>query len=117
MSLKVEARTEGQVKVISIKGTLDSSNLGQVRALLVEIREKTAKPLVVADLAELDFISSMGWAMFVNFAVELKKLGGSLKMSGMSDRIERLFWLMGVNAQVENFKDLKDALKSFYPGN
>jgi anti-sigma B factor antagonist len=111
--LKVEARKEGPVHILSINGTIDSSNMSQVKSLLVDIREKEAKPAVVADIKGLDFISSMGWGMFINFAVEFKKSGGGMKMSGMNDRLERLFWLMGVDSQVENFKELKDAVNSF----
>ena len=113
MPLKVDSRKEGPVHVLVVNGTIDSSNMSQVKSLLIDIREKEAKPMVAADIAGLDFISSMGWGMFINFAVEFKTAGGGMKLAGMNERLERLFWLMGVDSQVENFKELKDALKSF----
>jgi anti-sigma B factor antagonist len=113
MPLQVDTRTEAGIKMIRTAGTLDSSNMNQVKAILIEIREAPDAPRVVMDLAPLDFISSMGWAMFVNFAIEFKKRGGGLKFAGMNDRMERLYWLMGVNAQVEHFKDVNEAIKSF----
>ena len=114
MALQVEQKKEGNVSVIKAAGTIDSTNMAQVKSLLIEIREDKKKPYVVMDLSRLDLISSMGWAMFINFAMDFKKAGGALKFSGMNDRVERLFWLMGVNTQVENFKELKEAMKSFF---
>lgn len=111
--LKVESGKEGNVHVIKVSGTMDSSNVARVKTLLIEIREKEEKPEVVMDFAGLDVISSMGWAMLINIAIELKTAKGALKFAAMNDRIERLFWLMGVNTQVENFRELKEAVKSF----
>lgn len=116
MPLQVEQSRVRHVHVIKVAGAMDASNMGQVKTLLVEIREKEEQPAVLIDLAGLDLISSMGWAMFINFAIEFKKAGGAMKFAAMNDRVERLFWLMGVNTQVENFKEVIDALKSYFSG-
>lgn len=113
MPLSVTRRKEGRINIIKVTGTVDSGNMIQVKSLLNEIGKNEAKPAVVADLTELEIISSMGWGMLINSAVDFSKAGGALKFSGMNDRVDRLFWLMGVNNQIECFKELEEAVKSF----
>jgi anti-anti-sigma factor len=96
----------GGQAVVALRGELDVVDAASLAAALVAaaIRE----PVIVADLAGLEFIDSSGAAALVLARKQARRAGGDLLLAGPQDQVLRFLTVSGladvfpVLARVEN---------------
>ena len=67
----------------------------------------------VIDLSKVGFLSSLALALIVFFAKEVKALGGSIKLCGLSSEALGVFQVTQLDKVFEIYDKEQDALKSF----
>lgn len=76
--------------VMSFEGWFDTSASTQVKHEMQVFSDKYDRNIIL-DLSALKYISSSGLRLFLNLLKETRAHGGSVKITGMSDYLNRVF--------------------------
>src|SRR4051794_20119529 len=88
--LQIESKKKGNAVVVAIRGDAGMASVGQLQQELSRLLE--GKPeLVVLDLTDLTFISSMGMGTLVNFRNEVSKAGGTVNLAALKPLLAESF--------------------------
>src|SRR5579863_6666537 len=113
MALKLTTRISGEVTVIDLSGRL---TLGEgpaaLRKLLQEVAAGGGRKIVL-NLKDLLSIDSSGLGELVSSHVNAKHDGRSVKMVGLSKRVQELFQMTGIHKVVDIHDDEADAIRSW----
>lgn len=104
----------GEVNVcrIKINGYLDSSTFPKLQDYLAgEIEKKNHHFLL--DLQDLDYVSSAGLGVLMGILRQVRAQQGDLKIVNMSEKIERVFNLLGFSRLMRVYPDEQEALDDF----
>ncbi|BAQ08939.1 anti-sigma B factor antagonist [Bacillus sp. OxB-1] len=95
MTLQVELLENDSVHCFKIVGEIDAFTAPVLRERLasIDIAEGMQTEL---DLAEVDYMDSMGLGVFVGFYKTVKANGGHMKITGVNARLKRLFDITGL---------------------
>jgi anti-sigma B factor antagonist len=109
MHLQVSTERSGDATVVRAVGELD---LHTAPALQQELDSAVAAdaPLIVVDLAGVDFMDSTGLSVIVATVAGVRERGGELRVVSARDKITKLFTLTGVDKQVGLFGSVAEAL-------
>jgi len=111
--LDIEVRSQGQVKIIKLRGRL---NLGEpvdrLRATVEDLL-KAGDNRLVLDLEELATMDSSGIGLLSRFLTSAKQQGGSLKLVNPSKFVVQTLKLVGLLNLFEVFSDSQAAAASF----
>jgi anti-sigma B factor antagonist len=105
------ARFAGEIhgqRVLSFRGPLTLDNLGSFQtALQVE-----DSPVVIVDLAEVPYVDSAGLGSLVRAYVSRQKAGKQIVLTGVNDRVLKLFEITGVEPLFLIFPNLDGAIEA-----
>ena len=104
----------GKVDVcrIKINGYLDSSTFPKLQDYLAgKMEEKNYNFLL--DLQDLDYVSSAGLGVLMGILRQVRAQQGDLKIVNMSEKIERVFNLLGFSRLMQVYRDEREALDDF----
>ena len=93
MEIKEEKR--GEVKVIGLRGRLDTETSPGVRKRLKDLIDQGESRFVL-DFSELTYISSAGLRVVVELAKALQRTGGKLGLSALNDHVLEVFKISGL---------------------
>ncbi len=97
---------------IKIDGYLDSSTFPKLQDHLAEkIRQRQFNFLL--DLQDLDYVSSAGLGVLMGILRQVRAKQGDLKIVHMSEKIERVFNLLGFSRLMRVYHDEQEALDAF----
>jgi len=108
--LRIDERTEGQDKILSLKGSADILSMPAVQEILSRCSRQEIRLLLV-DLSETEFINSPVWAVITLYARKQRDKS-RVAIIGMSDRIRGSFEMMGLQKELETFADVETARKA-----
>ncbi len=101
------------IMIVALKGSLDSITSSELeRTLGTLIRKKISK--IIINLADLNYISSAGWGIFIGIIKQVRQNGGDLKLSGISREIHDIADLLGIKDILPSFKNDREAALSFF---
>jgi anti-sigma B factor antagonist len=102
----------GEIALLRLKGYLDAHTAPDLESALQKlIDEKRVK--IVVSFRELTYISSAGLGVFMGFIEEVRSGGGDIKLTNMSQKIYRVFDLLGFPTLFEIREDESHAISSF----
>lgn len=84
---------ESSVK-ISISGFLDAHTAPILESAIKQQIENKIYNIQI-DFGKLDYISSAGFGVFMEFIEEIRQNGGDIVFTNMSEKIKKLFELLG----------------------
>ncbi len=113
MTFEIMEREEGGIRVLELRGELDSSSVAVFKIRFKEIVGKYGPGKYVLDMKSLVFISSAGWSAFLNEYKQLRASGGDLKIAAMNADAKRVYELVGVNGVIESHETVKEAITSY----
>jgi len=109
---EVTHRNEGSVVVLHLKGFLDAHTAPTLESALQNcIDEQNYK--IIVNFQDLTYISSAGLGVFMGFIEEVRQNDGDIKLSDMSQKIFRVFDLLGFPALYEILETEDQAKASF----
>jgi len=94
--------------VFSINGRLDTSNYEQA-AESINTKIDAGEINLVADLKNMDYISSSGLRVFLSTLKKLKSLGGNIILCCIQPKIQEVFEISGFNTLFTITKNLEEA--------
>ncbi len=112
LSTSVSEKGDKQVCHVKIDGYLDSGTFPKLQDYLANLIGKGYYNYVL-DLGNLDYISSAGLGVLIGTLREVRDNGGDLKIINMSDKIERIFNLLGFSRLMKVYKTFDEALQAF----
>lgn len=96
--MNIESAKRDQAVVLKITGRMDAENAGKFQRACEEWIAQGATHLVV-ELAELQYVSSMGLACFLAVAKTLQQKGGSMilcQLQGLPKQVFEITHLIGL---------------------
>jgi len=109
----IEVRSQGQIKVIKLRGRLSlGESVDRLRATVEDLLGGGDNRLVL-DLGELATVDSSGIGLFSRFLTSTKQQGGSLKLVNPSKFVLQTLKLVGLLNLFEVFPDSQAAVSSF----
>lgn len=93
---QLQIQNETKINTIGLIGYLDAHTAPDLEVAIRESIAKGSKNILI-DFEKLDYISSAGFGVFMEFIEEIRVDGGDIKMTGMSPKILNLFELLGFN--------------------
>lgn len=106
MNIAIDMRENDQEVLVKLSGEIDAYTAPQVREALMPSAENTGMKMIV-ELNDVTYMDSTGLGVFVGLFKVLKANEGHLILTGMSDRLKRLFDITGladvmeINTEVE----------------
>jgi anti-sigma B factor antagonist len=111
--LDIEVRSQGQVKIIKLRGRLSLGEpCDRLRATMEDLIGSGDSRLVL-DLEELATMDSSGIGLVTRFLTSAKQQGGSLKLVNPSMFVAQTLKLVGLINLFEVFSDTQTATASF----
>jgi len=112
LSLQEEESAQPDVTVVKVAGTFDVATLPQFEALLRRLRESGHIKILV-DLSRLDYISSSGLGSFLGTVDPFRAMGGDMIFVRLSERIRKIFKVVGFTRILTIMDDEEEALEHF----
>jgi len=100
------------VTAVRVAGTLDIATLPQFEGVLRRLRD-AGKVKVVVDLAQLEYISSSGLGSFLGTVDPFRAVGGDLVFVRLTDRVQKIFKVVGFTRLLTLMADEDEALRHF----
>jgi len=100
------------VSVISLKGYLDAHTAPVLEEAITQLVDEEKINIVVC-LRELDYISSAGLGVFMGFIEDIRDKGGDIKLAEATDKVYRVFDLLGFPMLYDILKQKEEAIKRF----
>lgn len=112
IKFQIHKEDENFANTLGLVGYLDAHTAPDLE---MAIRESISggKKNILIDFERLDYISSAGFGVFMEFIEEVRSLGGDIKMTGMSPKIRNLFELLGFNILFEINENKSELLRKF----
>ena len=110
--MKVDFTDQGDVKVVSLQGRLDTNNSPGVREALDKAVDDGARKLLL-DFGGVDFVSSAGLRVLLAMAKRLKGIEGGLRVCSLNDTVSEVFEISGFDSLLQVFGDRNAALDGF----
>jgi len=102
----------GEVRLLGVEGILDTVSARKFSQVL-ESRMQQGDARFLVDLSRTEFISSAGWGVFASALTDLRAQRGDLKLFGMGRELKHIFGLLGLNAVLQSFDVMGEALEAF----
>jgi len=111
--MDIEVRSQGQVKVVKLRGRLSLGEpVDRLRATIEDLLGSGDSRLVF-DLEEMGTVDSSGIGLLSKFLTATKQHGGSLKLVNPSKFVVQTLKLVGLLNLFEVFSDVPTAVASF----
>jgi anti-sigma B factor antagonist len=100
------------IAVLTLKGTIETTNASGLEETLVRIVDERCYRIVV-DLGGVTYISSAGWGIFISEIKRIRRNGGDIKLAAMSPEVREVFDLLEFGNILKPYERPADALRDF----
>ena len=101
-----------EISVLNIEGYLDAHTApafeNAIKQLVDEDRNK-----IIVNFEKLSYISSAGLGVFMGFIEDIRVKEGDIKMSNMTEKVFKIFDLLGFPSLYEIVDEENEAVKKF----
>ncbi|MGP4081925.1 STAS domain-containing protein [Pseudalkalibacillus sp. R45] len=96
MNLQIKKNeTDTHIDELVLVGEVDAYTAPKLKETLLEATQKPDQQVVV-DLSGVQYMDSTGLGVFVGALKSSQQYGSTLTLTGMTDRVERLFEITGL---------------------
>ena len=115
INLVIAVRPVGNVAVVDVRGTVDSTSAPQLEAALKKELDAGSMHLVV-DLRAADYVSSAGWACLLTTHGKLASRGGAVVVCAANAAIKGSYTMLGLDDRLRMLENVEAALATFKAG-
>ena len=108
----VKRKDVEDVSIVYLNGYLDAHTAPDFENALQELVDEDRVRIVV-NLSELSYISSAGLGVFMGFIEDIRSKGGDIKLAEPTEKVYRVFDLLGFPVLYEVFKTESEALDKY----
>jgi anti-anti-sigma factor len=113
--LKIELDRQGlsqDIRVIRIYGLIDTNTAGEVGSCLQKVvKEPCFK--IIFDLANVSYISSAGWGIFIGEIRNVRDHQGDIKLAAMLPDVEEIFKVLEFDSILKSYPAVAEATAAF----
>jgi len=106
------ADKEGEIMVVELNGYVDHTNSDRLQKMFSDVAE-SEKYKIIVDFAGLEYMSSVGWGIFVGEIKRFRDKGGDIKLTRMKPEIYDVFQMLEFYHIFEDYPTIKAAFGSF----
>ncbi len=106
--MEIKKTTLNQIEIFEISGRIDANNANDFEKILVQSIEEGATKMI-ADLTNLEYISSSGLRVFLLIAKKIGK-NGFIYLCSLQPQVSQIFNISGFNNIFSIFENREDAL-------
>ncbi|KPK96903.1 MAG: hypothetical protein AMJ95_11840 [Omnitrophica WOR_2 bacterium SM23_72] len=110
--MKVKEEKVNDVLVCSLEGEVNISSSPELRKTFESIIQRNEKKVLV-DFLNVIYIDSSGLATLIEMFHRLKKIGGTIRFTNMSQKIANIFEVTKLHKLFFIFENRESALKDF----
>jgi anti-sigma B factor antagonist len=111
-NFEVAREDHSEVSILRLKGFLDAHTAPNFEQAIQELIEENRFKIIVS-MSDLNYISSAGLGVFMGFIEEIREKSGDIKLSNMTDKVYKVFDLLGFPALYQIFKEEAEAEKEY----
>jgi|YNPMSStandDraft_1061717.scaffolds.fasta_scaffold10591_2 anti-sigma B factor antagonist len=100
------------IKILNLKGFLDASSASKLEDSISNCLN-SGYSKIIANLSELEYISSAGMGVFIAFLESIRENGGDIKFCEIPEKVFFVFDLLGFQSIFEIYQKEEEALKAF----
>lgn len=112
MKLELHTSKSGDTIIVSMKGRIDADTAPEVEQKFNTLMLKN-KYNLIADMRELNFISSAGLRVLLATLKETRKNGGDLRLACLQADVVKVLEMTGFVNLFKIYQSVKGAIKSF----
>lgn len=107
MNLDIQLQEEQQKNIVFLSGEVDVYTASKLKESLTPLAEQENKELVV-DLSNINYIDSTGLGIFIGALKATEKSNSTLKLTGLNERVKKLFEITGLNEVIDIQADARE---------
>jgi len=111
-NFEVAREDRAGISILRLKGFLDAHTAPQFEQAIQQLISE-ARYRIIVSMADLYYISSAGLGVFMGFIEEIREKEGDIKLSNMSDKVYKVFDLLGFPALYHIFKEEAEAEREY----
>jgi anti-sigma B factor antagonist len=111
-NFEVAREDHSEISILRLKGFLDAHTAPNFEQAIQELIEENRYKIIVS-MSDLNYISSAGLGVFMGFIEEIRDKNGDIKLSNMTDKVYKVFDLLGFPALYQIFKEEAEAEKEY----
>jgi anti-sigma B factor antagonist len=111
-SFSVRRNTSNGLTVLALDGFLDAHTAPGFESS-VQQELDSGHVRLIADCANLTYISSAGLGVFMTFIEEIRDAGGDLKICNLTPKVAQVFEILGFSSIFDIVPSVDDAAKKF----
>ena len=112
MALQINVSEMKRVRLFEVAGRVDSVNANEFGAALDEALGDGKRNLVL-DLSGVEYMSSAGLREMVRVLKQVRREGGDLRLAALSERVQEVLELAGLDTIFEIYPTQVEAVGSF----
>jgi anti-sigma B factor antagonist len=113
--LEIQAEQQVHALVISVTGSIDALTAGQLARFFSE-QIGSGNSHVVADMSQVDFMSSAGLRALLGVLKESRQVGGDLHIAAPQPGVERILKMSGFTSILKVYPSVQEAVAGFESG-
>lgn len=106
------AGVNNNISVIKVGGYIDTTTSAELEHSLESLLKSHCHNIII-DLANVDYISSAGWGIFISEIKGIREKGGDLKLIGMIPDVYEVFELLEFHYILKAFDTIEEAIADF----
>jgi len=109
--LKLEFKNIDNTLIVKLVGELDHHVSKEIRNQLDDMILNMRSKNLIFDFEDLNFMDSSGIGVIIGRYKNINKLGGSVAVVGVSEKINKIFDLAGLYNIINKYENQSEALK------
>jgi len=110
--MQINQREANEVIILELSGEIDINTSPEVRKAFDQLIKEQRKKILL-NFADVAYIDSSGLATLVEMLQRLKRLGGTLRLTNLSEKVKGLFEITKLERLFNIFPAEAEALKDF----
>lgn len=111
-AMEIQNQVQDGVHIISLRGRFDAPSAPDAERALRELLQQ-GMSRVVLDMSEVEYISSGGLRVVIMLTKALEKVGGELKLCGLTPFVSEVFKITNLSKRYEICANREQALAAF----
>ncbi len=100
------------ISIVIVKGFIDTTTSNELEGSIKKLLQEQRFDIII-DLANVDYISSAGWGIFISDIKKIREDGGDLKLVSMVGDVYEVFELLEFQTILESYDNIEEAVVSF----
>ncbi|MCD6380025.1 STAS domain-containing protein [bacterium] len=100
------------ISIVHVSGFIDTTTSSELEKGIKQLLREQRFDIII-DLADVDYVSSAGWGIFISEIKKIRENGGDLKLASMVGDVYEVFELLEFQTILESYDNVEEAVASF----